>query len=111
MDPTQVQYLLAEAANAVRALQAEKTKLAHALVQYQRRDLAEEIVSLMDARGLSDARVPHKQKVATVLASNKDLHVVKEALRLSPADMSFAKVSEESETGTTRSKLEDYLRG
>ena len=110
MDSTTVQSLLNEAAATIRTLQADKTKLASALNEYKRRDSAEEVVSLMDARGLGDVQAPHKQKVASVLASNKDLDLIKQALRLTPTDMSFAKVSEEAETGTTTSKLVEYLR-
>ena len=108
MDAAQIQGLLDESAKVIRSLQADKIKLASAVADYQRHELAEEIVALMDARGVGDATVPHKQKVAQVLASKKDLHVVKEAVRLSNTDMSFAKVSDEPGPGN-RSSFVEYL--
>lgn len=111
MDTVQLQNLLAESAKTLRAQQSEITKLASLVDSFKRKETAEEIVALMDQRGMSPVNVPHKQKVANVLSSKKDLGVVKEALLMSPTDMSFARVSEEAETGTnSSSKLEEYLR-
>jgi hypothetical protein len=99
MDADNVRALLAEAAKTLRVVQAEKEKLASALGAYQRKEQAEEIVALMESRGLGDGLVPYKQKVATVLASKKDLALVKEALQLQTTDMSFARVAEEADLG------------
>jgi hypothetical protein len=65
---------------------------------------------MMDARGFSDRTVPLKQKVAALLASKKDLNVVKEALALSPPDLSFASISDVPE-GDAVSAFENFLLG
>lgn len=92
-DTTQAQELCKTAAVAIRHLAAENHKLAHALAAYQRRDLAEEVVQLMEDRGMLDDSISHKQKVAQVLSSKRDLTTMREALKCTPADMSFASVS------------------
>jgi hypothetical protein len=94
----------------LRALVDENTKLASALAEHERNAAAEEIVSVMDARGFSDRSVPFKQKVAALLASKKDLGVVKEALALSSPDLSFASLSEVPEDGAA-SAFENFILG
>ena len=94
----------------LRKLVEENTKLASALEEYRKRDEAEEVVSMMDARGFSDRTVPLKQKVAALLSSKKDLNVVKEALALSPPDLSFASVSDMPGSDAV-SAFENFLLG
>ena len=86
--------VLKEVPDVLRALVEENTKLASALADYEKRGKAEEIVTMMDARGFSDRTTPFKDKVAALLASKKDLDVVKEALALQSPDLSFASISE-----------------
>ena len=103
--------VLSQVPKVLRALVEENTKLASALEEYQRVGQAEEIVSMMEARGFEDNNVPFKQKVAALLASKKDLGVVKEALSLSAPDLSFASVSDVSDSVDSTSALENYLLG
>lgn len=108
MDTATLQRLLTDAANTIRTLQTEKEKLASALASYQRKELADEIVTLMDARGLSNEEASHKEKVAHVLSSGKDLNVVREALRMASTDMSFARVADEADL--THASASDKLK-
>lgn len=111
MNTGNTRALLKTAATTVRQLQAENTELATKLAQYERRDLAEEVVALMEARNLVDPSVPHKTKVAHVLASDKDLSATRRALLLTPANMSFAKTAEFSApaVGNAKQRLDDFL--
>ena len=68
-------------------------------------------MSMMDARGFSDKAVPFKKKVAALLASKKDLEVVKEALALSAPDLSFASISDVPENTDATSAFENFLLG
>ena len=72
--------LLKTAAHVVLSLKAENAELTEKLAKFQHRAQAEEVVELMETRGLLDPQVPHHEKVASVLASGKDLQVMKEAL-------------------------------
>lgn len=103
--------VLAQVPEVLRALVEENTKLASALEEYKRVGQAEEIVSMMEARGFADESVPFKQKVAALLASKKDLGVVKEALALSAPDLSFASVSDMSDETDSTSALENFILG
>jgi hypothetical protein len=94
LDENSVRQVLSQVAPVLRALVEENVKLASALKEAQRAEQAEEIVTMMDARGLSDKSVPFKQKVAALLSSKKDLGVVKEALAIVTPDMSFASLSD-----------------
>ena len=95
----------------LRALLAENTKLASALEGYRRREKAEDLVAVMDARGFTDRSTPFKDKVAALLSSEKDLDVVKEALALHSPDLSFATLSDQAGQGGATSALEDFLLG
>jgi len=103
------QEVLSQVPTALRALVEENTKLASAIAEYERRDKAEEIVSMMDARGFSDRATPFKKKVAALLASKKDLSVVKEALALSAPDLSFASLSDVPDSNDATSAFENFL--
>ena len=102
--------VLQQVPTVLRALLEENVKLASALAEHERTAAAEEIVSVMDARGFSDRSVPFKQKVAALLASKKDLGVVKEALALSSPDLSFASLSEIPEENAA-SAFENFILG
>lgn len=91
----------------LRSLRAENVKLASAVAEYKRRDEAEELVAMMDDKGLSDASVPFKTKVANLLSSDKDLGVVREAINMATPDMSFA--SESDSPGSGMSDFENYI--
>jgi len=111
IDKNSAQEVLKQVPQALRSLAEENTKLASTLEEYRKREEAEEIVSMMDARGFSDRSVPLKQKVAALLASKKDLNVVKEALALSPPDLSFASISDMPEGNDAVSAFENFLLG
>jgi hypothetical protein len=89
----------------------ENIKLASALCEKEVHAEAEEIVSIMDARGFSDSSTPFKQKVAALLASKKDLGVVKEALALASPDLSFASLSEIPSDGDATNAFENFILG
>jgi hypothetical protein len=110
LDPNSKKEVLDQVPRVLRALVEENTKLASALADYERREKAEEIVGMMDARGFSDKTTPFKTKVAAVLSSKKDLNVVKEALALSAPDLSFASISDMPE-GDSASAFENFLLG
>lgn len=111
MNPTSTKEVLSQVPDVLRALVEENTKLASALADFAQREKAEEIVSMMDARGFSDKAVPFKKKVAALLASKKDLEVVKEALALSAPDLSFASISDVPENTDATSAFENFLLG
>jgi hypothetical protein len=111
MNPTSTKEVLSQVPDVLRALVEENTKLASALADFEQREKAEEIVSMMDARGFSDKTVPFKKKVAALLASKKDLEVVKEALALSAPDLSFASISDVPENTDATSAFENFLLG
>lgn len=96
-DTPEVRAVLAEVPRTLRALAEEKEKLASEVERYKRRELAEEIVAEMDRKGLSDPGASFMDKVASVLSSNKDLLVLKEAVSMRAADLSFARVSDANE--------------
>ena len=108
LDDASVREVLSQVGPVLRALVAENTKLASALAEHQRREQAEEIVTSMESRGMSDRAVPYKQKVAALLSSKKDLAIVKEALTLVTPDMSFAYLSDVP-GGDATDTLEGYL--
>jgi hypothetical protein len=110
IDKNSAQEVLKQVPHTLRKLVEENTKLASALEEYRKRDEAEEVVAMMDARGFSDRAVPFKQKVAALLASKKDLRIVKEAMTLSPPDLSFASISDVPE-GDAVSAFENFLLG
>ena len=93
-DNDQIRSVLEKVPFALRTLAEENVKLASQLAAYQRKDLAEDIILSMEAKGISDPTVPKKQKIAALLSSDKDLAVVKEAMSLVTPDMSFASVSD-----------------
>jgi hypothetical protein len=86
--------LVKTAAVTLRAQQAEIGRLRAELDQVRQRDLAVEVATLMDARGITDSSVPLQTKVSHLLASKKDLRLVKEAVASMPADMTFARATE-----------------
>lgn len=100
--------VLSQVPHVLRALKAENVKLASALAEYKRREEAEEIVSMMDARGLADVAVPFKDKVANLVASEKDFGVIREAISMATPDMSFASVTD-APSGSGASDLEDFI--
>ena len=111
IDKNSAQEVLKQVPQTLRTLVEENTKLASALLEYRKREEAEEVVAMMDARGFSDRSVPLKQKVAALLASKKDLGVVKEALALSAPDMSFASISDVPESSDATSAFENFILG
>jgi len=108
LDENSARQVLSQVAPVLRALMQENVKLASALAATQKREQAEEIVSMMDARGFGDRSAPFKQKVAAVLASKKDLAVVKEALAIATPDMSFASLADVP-VGDATDTLDNYL--
>lgn len=108
LDENAIRQVLTQVGPVLRALVEENVKLASALKEARRSEQAEEIVTMMDARGLSDRSVPFKQKVAALLSSKKDLGVVKEALAIVTPDMSFASLSDVPDNDATDT-LESYL--
>lgn len=104
---TESQGLLKEAAVQMRALSEENQTLLHKLAQYERAALAGEIVPMLEERGLLERETPFMQKVAFVLASKKDLTLLKATLELSSNDTSFARVS--SDTHTAPDEFVNFL--
>ena len=91
-----------------RALAEENVKLASQVGEYEKHAQAEEIVSEMDRKGLSDPDANFKDKVAALIESDKDLNLVKEALSLAAGDFSFAAVSD-VETDSDDHAFEDFI--
>lgn len=100
--------VLSQVPHVLRALKAENVKLASALAGYERRTEAEEIVSMMEARGFSDQSVSFKDKVAKLVVSEKDFGVLREAISMATPDMSFASVTD-APAGAGVSDLEDFI--
>jgi len=102
--------ILAEVPKTLRALVAENTKLASELDEFKKHALAEEIIVAMDEKGLSDPDAPFTEKVASLLASGKDLELVRQAIDLATPHLSLASISSENET-VTGEEFVDYLLG
>ena len=100
--------VLKQAATALRTLAEENEKLASQIGEYEKRAQAEDIVSEMDRKGLSDPAADFKDKVAALIESDKDLNLVKEALSLAAGDFSFAAVSD-VETDSDDRAFEDFI--
>jgi len=105
---TSAREVLQAVPGVLRALVDEKEKLAAALAEYKQRDKAEEIVAMMETRGLGDASIPFKKRVSNIMSSEKDLDIIKEAVALAAPDMSFASISERPEIDSGNS-FEDYI--
>lgn len=93
----------------LRVLSEEKEKLASEVAQLKREQLAGEIVRLMDEQNLTDKHLDFKQKVATVLESDKDLNVLHSALTMKTFNMSIGSISPTNESNGNLSSLESYL--
>ena len=102
--------VLAQVPVVLRGLLEENAKLASKLAEFEKRAQAEDIVSEMDRRGLSDPEVPHSEKVAAILHSDKDFNVIKEAMSLATPNFSFATVSE-TDAESSDSALESFILG
>jgi len=112
VDKNSTREVLSQVPAVLRALMAENVKLAAALEDHTRQDEAEDLVSIMDAKGVTDRSVPFKKKVAALLASKKDLNVVREALSLTTPDMSFASLSDDGPSGgDSTNAFENFILG
>lgn len=109
MDPTTVSNLVKTAAAQLRALSEENADLRSKLASMSKQAEAADIVSLMDSRGLTDRTVPFQKKVASLLASEKDLGSFRKAIELTSADMSFASVSDDADPKKAVNPLHEYL--
>jgi hypothetical protein len=93
-----VAALMKTASDTLLTLQANNVKLAaensELAAQLTRKDLAADIVELLENRGQGDSRIPFREKVAALLDSGQDLATLKQALLLQPPAMGFAKVAE-----------------
>jgi|APSaa5957512576_1039674.scaffolds.fasta_scaffold00116_33 hypothetical protein len=75
-------------------------------------DLAGDVVDLMESRGLGEAGMSRKEKIAALLISGRDLNVLQQAVSMQAPEMSFSKVaSSASEGGQSGDRFESYLRG
>ena len=102
--------VLAQVPIVLRSLLEENTKLNSKLAEFEKRAQAEDIVSEMDRRGLSDPEVPHSEKVEAILHSDKDFNVIKEAMNLATPNFSFATVSE-TDVENSDTALESFILG
>mgnify|MGYP003651583082 CR=1 FL=1 len=96
--------VLTQVPQALRAASAEIQRQNSEIVMLKEKiaqsDLAQELVGILDAKGLSDPSASAKEKVAALLDSGQDLTSMKKALEMRLSDMSFAKVaSDESALG------------
>lgn len=101
--------VVAEAARVLRQLDNEKSKLASRVTDLERRLEAVAIVGRMEELGKSDVSVPLEERVNAILDSGKDLSLIKEAMELSTADLSFATVADNVGVGSKVDKLEDFI--
>lgn len=88
--------LLQRAAASIEELTQENRDLKEKLAAYERKAAAEEIVGMMERKGISEPNKSFQEKVATVLASGKDLGVLKEAVAMYSSSGDFVRVSEDS---------------
>jgi len=61
---------------------------------------AEELVARMESQGLVDPDVPHKDKVAALMDSGKDLNLMSEALNMNLGDFSSVTPDEGASAST-----------
>ncbi len=108
MSTKQNSDLMKTAAVALRTLQQTNEVLSEKVASYERREAAEEVVAVMDSRGLFGVAMSHKDKVASVLSSGRDLSMLKEAARMSPTDMSFARVSADAGPSSNQSSWDRF---
>ncbi len=94
----------------IAALEAEKAVWVEKTAQA---GMAEDIVDMMAKRGVKTEGSSRKEKVAQLIGSGRDLGVLKQALALRGADMSYTKTAaaqvEDGEDAS--SDLEIYLLG
>ena len=102
--------VLSQVPGVLRTLLEENTQLTSKLAEFEKRAQAEDIVSEMERRGLSDPEVPHNEKVEAILHSDKDFNVINEAMNLATPNFSFATVSE-NDTENSDTALESFILG
>ncbi len=86
--------VLEKTASLVRTLSSERDKLASELATYKKREQAGNIVSRMERKGLSDPTIPFQDRVASLLASDKDLDVVKEAAEMASSSVGLGELAD-----------------
>lgn len=102
--------VLAQVPKVIRTLASENAKLTEQLTEFKKVAEAEEIITTMEERGISDRTIPFKRRVAELLNSKKDLNLVKEAMTMATPAFSFAAASDVPDPENDQANaLEAYL--
>lgn len=102
--------VLAEVPQVLRALMEKNAAQAAQLVEYEKRKEAEDIVAIMDNKGLSDPDSTWGDKVNALLESEKSLEVVKQAAEMATSDFGFAKVSTDGTEEVSGTSFETFIQ-
>jgi hypothetical protein len=101
--------VLRDVPNVLRSQSALIEKLSAEVGKYQRRREAEDVVSMLDEKGLSDQGTSWATRVQEILDSGKDLSVVKQAADLATSNFGFAKVADDSNDGSPVDAFEAFI--
>jgi len=102
--------VFSEVPGLLRKLSSENVALLAKVAEYEKRKQAEEIVSDMDNKGLSDPDATWGEKVNALLESDTDLHVVKQATELAVSNFGFSRVSTGDDTLSTSDSFETFIQ-
>lgn len=94
----------------LRAQQAKIDELTAKVAEYEMRKEAEEVVAMMDRKGLSDPDASWADKVQAVLGSETPLPVIKQAAELSNANFGFSRVSETDDAHGNTDAFENFIQ-
>jgi len=91
------------------ALEAENTALRQKVAQFELRDRAVKVATIMEGKGLNE-ELSFEQKVASLMSEPDKLDVREEAAKIAARQMSLGNLDEErSSNGSTQ--LESYILG
>ena len=105
-----IQEVLADVPEVLRALVRENRDQKEKLAGYERKEHAAKIAGIMEERGL-DPATSYRQKIAELLADpDRDLAVTEEAVRMDVPNVKLASVSDE-QPGNGANQLEAFILG
>ena len=93
MSSTQVKQALSEASDTLRKLANENTQLSEKLAFYEKKERCEKIAREMTERGIK-LEQSFEEKIAELMATDRSLDVVEEAVRLEPKTMKLASLED-----------------
>ena len=104
--------VLEKTASLVRTLSQERDSLVVKVAALEQRESASEIVSNLERKGLSDPSIPFRDRVDSLLASGKDLDVIKEASEMAAVATGLGQLADgvgSDDVVDSESALYDFL--